>query len=379
MTAVHLSNARLVLPDRLEEGGLTIEDGRIASIGGDMPSAAREIDLGGDYLMPGLVELHTDHLEKHLQPRPGVAWPLGLGAAIAHDVQVAGAGITTVYDSLAIGEYRSGQARRQMLDHAITAVSRGVECGAFRVDHRLHFRCEISDPAMGEIIARYRDHPLIGLLSMMDHTPGDRQIADIDSARAFLRRQGWDDAAIEADLADRRSAQARLAAPQRRLVSDWARDRRLPLASHDDARDAHVVEAAGEGAVIAEFPTTLEAARAARRHGLAVLVGAPNLIRGESHSGNVAAADLLAADEADILSSDYVPAALLPAVFRVVAEGWRDLPAAVAMVTATPARVAGLADRGVLAEGMRADLIQIALVADTPIVRRVWSAGRRVA
>jgi alpha-D-ribose 1-methylphosphonate 5-triphosphate diphosphatase len=150
------------------------------------------------------------------------------------------------------------------------------------------------------------------------------------------------------------------------------------LASHDDTLVEHVACSARFGVALAEFPTTRAAAQACRDNGIAVMMGAPNLVRGGSHSGNVAAADLAAAGLLDILSSDYVPSALLYGAV-MLGEIWGDLARAMATVTAAPANAAGLVDRGRLAEGMRADVIRFKLAEGVPALRGVWSAGKRVA
>jgi alpha-D-ribose 1-methylphosphonate 5-triphosphate diphosphatase len=189
-----------------------------------------------------------------------------------------------------------------------------------------------------------------------------------------------DEAAIEAHVAALIEGSRRHAPGNRRAIAGIATTRQLPLASHDDASRAHVEEAAALGAVLTEFPTTLAAAQAAGELGIAVLMGAPNLIRGGSHAGNVAAATLAEAGHLDILSSDYIPSALLQAAFRL-SEGelGQSLPEAVAKVTAAPAAAVGLGDRGVVAPGYRADLIRVQLVEGRALVRAVWVEGERVA
>jgi alpha-D-ribose 1-methylphosphonate 5-triphosphate diphosphatase len=155
--------------------------------------------------------------------------------------------------------------------------------------------------------------------------------------------------------------------------------RGLSVASHDDATLAHVEESARYGMTIAEFPTTVEAARGSQQQGMKVLMGAPNIVRGGSHSGNVAAADLAAEGLLDILSSDYYPASLLQAAFALAAQDNAcDLAHAVRMVSLAPARAAGLNDRGEIAVGLRADLVQARSRDGLPVVQQVWREAKRV-
>jgi alpha-D-ribose 1-methylphosphonate 5-triphosphate diphosphatase len=374
------ANARLVLPDEVRAGTLRIAAGRIAAI--DSGPATRGEDLEGDYLLPGLVELHTDNLEKHYAPRPGVEWD-PVAAAVAHDVQLAGSGITTVYDSLVLGAAAGWDVRDHWLRPMLDGLEAAAAHGMLKIDHRVHFRCEVTHP---EVVAQYlavRERPGLGLISLMDHAPGDRQSPDIlDYKRRYRSGRVVDEAEVEAHVQALIAASRQLAPKARRRLAALAAERGVPVASHDDARPAHIEEAAALGCVMSEFPTTLEAARAARSHGLAVLMGAPNLIRGGSHSGNIAAAELARAGLLDILSSDYIPASLLMGAFRLAdpRQGFGiPLPAALATVTARPAAAAGLEDRGRLAPGLRADLVRVRLIDGRPVVRGVWVAGERVA
>jgi alpha-D-ribose 1-methylphosphonate 5-triphosphate diphosphatase len=368
-------NARIVLADDIVEGSLSVQDGLIGAIGTGASQTGE--DFEGDYLIPGLVELHTDHLETHYRPRPGVFWD-ARASLHAHDVQVAGSGVTTVFDAVRIG---SDSEMPEMGKHvqALTGAIAGARAdGWLRSDHLVHLRCELPSHDVVEQFEAHAVHPEVRLASMMDHTPGQRQFRSLDDYKRFygVRRTPEElERYIEARLADH----AKYSAPHRAHIVRRARELKLPLASHDDATLAHVEEAARDGVAIAEFPTTLEAAAAAHDAGLAILMGAPNVVRGKSHSGNISATDLVRAGLLDILSSDYVPFALLQAAFVLPArvEGM-SLPAALATITGNPARAAGLDDRGEIAMGKRADLVRIRLVGGLPVVRGVWRQGIRV-
>jgi alpha-D-ribose 1-methylphosphonate 5-triphosphate diphosphatase len=213
----------------------------------------------------------------------------------------------------------------------------------------------------------------------MDHTPGQRQFTNVEHYFAYYQgRFGYSAADMEA-LVERRVADQRLYADvNRRRVVELSRQRRLALASHDDATVEHVMEALDLGMTMAEFPTTIEAAGVAHERGMAVIMGAPNVVRGGSHSGNVSARALAAERTLDILSSDYVPSSLLHAAFLLRDEQGIGLPTAVAMVSATPAEAIGLEDRGEIAVGRRADLVRARLAGEFPVVREVWRAGSRI-
>jgi alpha-D-ribose 1-methylphosphonate 5-triphosphate diphosphatase len=376
-----LANARVVLADAvIERGWVAIADGRIAEIGEGTPPE-RGDDLAGDLLIPGLVELHTDHLEAHYVPRPKVHWD-PMAAVVSYDAQLATSGITTVLDSVRIWREASIQEVDGQHDVLSDAIAAARDADLLRADHFLHLRCEVPMPdviADTEKMVGRRD---VRLMSLMDHTPGQRQFRDETKLRAYYRgkKGGLTDAELDEMFELRRRYQAAHAELNRRGLVDLARRRGIPLASHDDTIPEHVTEAIDDRVAIAEFPTTAEAAEALHAAGIKVLMGAPNLVRGGSHSGNVATADLAAAGVLDIMSSDYVPSALLLGALRLpAAVPTFDLPAAIRTVSRTPAHAVGLTDRGEIAVGKRADLVRVYTNAGTSTARNVWRAGRRVA
>lgn len=377
MPALVIGHAALVLPDRVAQGGLVVEDGLISAVF-EGPAPAGALDWGGDLLAPGLVELHTDNLEHHLLPRPGVEWPQDQ-AILAHDAVLAGCGITTVFDALRVGSI-TRQAHYGAYARAVAScINALADSGALRINHLLHLRAEICSETLAEELAGFTPQDRVRLVSIMDHTPGQRQFRDPRQyARWFTTRDGVDEAALAAHIAMMMEVRARHGAGHEAAILAAAERLGAVLASHDDTTAAEVATSAGHGVRIAEFPTTFEAARACRAHGIATMAGAPNLIRGGSHSGNVAATELAEAGLLDVLSSDYVPASLLSGAMRL-AELWDDLPRALACVSANPAQAAGLADRGRLAPGLRADLIRFARRGPLAILRETWVGGRRVA
>lgn len=374
-----LTNARLVLRDRVvEHGWVAVADGRIAELGeGRAPEPG--FDLRGDTLIPGLVELHTDHLELHFTPRPKVQWP-AIQAVLAYDAQIATSGITTVFDSLRAGQEDRRDTLTSSLDVLAAALDEAKAGDLLRAEHFTHLRCEVCTHDVIDVTEAFLAKRPVHLMSVMDHTPGQRQFRDVEKFLVYFRGKTNRSEDELQDLVRRRIAEnARLAEPHRRKLVDIAHRHGVALASHDDTTLEQVAESLADRVSIAEFPTTVEAARASHEAGIAVLMGAPNLVRGGSHSGNVAAETLAREGMLDIFSSDYVPSSLLQAAFELPRRVPSiTLPAAVATVTDAPARATGLGDRGRIAPGLRADLVRVA-EAGLPIVRAVWREGRRVA
>lgn len=373
------TNARVVLPDEVVDGTVIVRDGRVVEILDGAVTSGPAEDIEGDFLIPGLVELHTDHLESHYHPRPGVAWP-AIPAVMAHDAQIAAAGITTVFDALRAGTFEPGDLSAQHAMALSTAIGEAQRMGRLRAEHFVHLRCELPCADTAQSAELTAEAGPLHLISIMDHTPGARQFVSIEKFREYyVGKKLVLPEQMDHYIAERQAMQAKHAAQNKRAILDLAQRLGVKLASHDDATEAHVEEAIADGVSIAEFPTTREAAQAAHRNGLAVLMGAPNVVRGKSHSGNISAADVAAQGHLDVLSSDYVPSSLLPAVFRL-AESVPGMTLASAMrtITLNPAHAAGLDDRGAIAPGRRADLVQVRLQDGIPTVRRVWREGARV-
>jgi alpha-D-ribose 1-methylphosphonate 5-triphosphate diphosphatase len=373
-----IRNACIVTANEEFIGTVVIEGGILYAVQRSNTSVLGAEDWAGDWLLPGLVELHTDNLEKHLAPRPGVLWNAH-SAMMVHDAQCAAAGITTVLDSVVIGDLDQGGARAQTQHTSIAALHQCREEGLMRIEHLLHLRCEISVPDILEVFHQYADDPLLKLVSVMDHTPGQRQWRDLKSYRRYAERnQRFSDEAFDAMIAQRKVDQQAYAVPHRQAIVKAATARGLPLASHDDTLLGDVQLAIEEGVGLSEFPTTLAAAQAARDAGMLIIMGGPNMVKGCSHSGNVSAAELAQCDLLDIFSSDYVPSSLLLAAFMLgQLEQW-TLPKAICSVTRNPARSINMPDRGEVAVGQRADLLRVRMNrAGMPTVLETMVAGQR--
>jgi alpha-D-ribose 1-methylphosphonate 5-triphosphate diphosphatase len=383
-----LSNARIVLADEVRLGSVLIRDGLIADIGSDPRTAA--LDLGGDHLLPGLVELHTDHLERHFTPRPGVHWD-PLPAALASDAQLAAAGVTTVLDAVRIGSTSSqNDAAAAAARGLVDSIEQAADAGLLRADHAIHVRCEVATEDCLDAFGEFGDDPYVRLVSLMDHTPGQRQFADMELFKRYhIARGNVTESGFAAYVGPMIERSARYADAHRRAIAGLAAERGITLATHDDATPEHVAESVELGVRISEFPTTVLAATAADKHGQLIVMGAPNIVQGGSQSGNVAAAELLGLGLLHILSSDYVPSSPLQAVFQLAVDGAMDLVDGVKLVSANPARAVRLDDRGEIAIGQRADLVQVRphdLPATerhrrgrrVPVVRSVYRQGVRV-
>jgi alpha-D-ribose 1-methylphosphonate 5-triphosphate diphosphatase len=375
-----LSNAQLVLPTETITGSVVLRDGLIAEIDMGSTFASNAIDCNSDFIAPGLIELHTDNLERHLTPRPKVDWP-HRAAIIAHDRELAGTGITTVFDAIRVGSIvsdagkRYGKYARRMADEILDMRDRG----ALKISHHIHLRAEICSETLIDELAEFDASDKVGIVSLMDHTPGQRQFRDVEKFESYVRgkhnlaKEGF---AEYIEFLYR--LQARLGAKHEAAAVAAATRFGATLASHDDTTAEQVATSHGHGVTIAEFPTTREAASAGQNTGIANIMGSPNLVRGGSHSGNVAAAELAENSLLDILSSDYVPASLLQGAV-MLSQTWGDMARAIATVTATPARHVGLTDRGEISVGKRADLLRFGVLDGTPLIKSVWSVGGQVA
>jgi alpha-D-ribose 1-methylphosphonate 5-triphosphate diphosphatase len=380
-----LTNARIVTADQVFTGTVVLRDGLISEVETGVSYLPQAQNLDGDYLLPGLVELHTDNLEKHLSPRPGVDWP-SASAVMSHDAQIIAAGITTVFDALSIGDVNPKGKRMQQLPGMVDAIARANAADMTRAEHRLHLRCEVCHPDTLSVFRDLVEQPLVQLVSTMDHSPGQRQFALESKYREYyMGKYHLSSEQMDAFIVEQVANSKIYSDRYRRAIVEICLDRGLSVASHDDATVAHVEESAGYGMTIAEFPTTLEAAQACRRLDMSVLMGAPNIVRGGSHSGNIAAATLAKEGLLDILSSDYYPASLLQAAFALGAQlddtqpvPGAGLAKAVTTVSLAPARSAGLNDRGEIRVGLRADLIQARAVGNLPVIQQVWRQAKRV-
>ena len=373
------TNARLVLADAVLDGTLVVRNGMIAEVQRGRSHVAGAEDMHGDVLMPGMVDVHTDNLERQVLPRANARWP-SRSALLAHDAQCVAAGVTTVLDALCLGDLGFDPGRGQTFRDGVRDLDEMRAACGLKAEHYLHLRCELPAPDLLPALDSVADHAQVVMVSLMDHSPGVGQYRDQERYREMrMRQKGLSVQDVESRIEELLAQRERLREPQRRVVLDRFSARGIPLASHDDDNAADVARNAADGIMISEFPVAMEAAAATRAHGVTVIGGAPNIVRGGSHSGNLAVADLVQAGLLDAFASDYVPSAMIEAAWRAAELPGCSLPQAVAMVSDAPARMAKLSDRGRLAVGLRADVVRVQTLAGLPVLRGVWSRGVRVA
>lgn len=354
-----LSDFTLVLPDRLmERGSLRVEAGRIAEIA-DHPV---EGGVAGDglHLFPGLIDIHGDMIELEVAPRPGAELPMDLALGTLDD-RLAAAGVTTAYASVSFSRGAVNGAPRSFehTSRLIRAVR--VSAGSCRIDHKVHARFDITFDRAVEVIADLVRDNMVDLVSLMDHTPGQGQYRDVERHIAQIASVDGigEDAArarVMAQIAKRSGPEDVIIATLHK-VAGLCRAAGIPLASHDDDTPSKVDLMATLGAVVSEFPVTMDAARQAHQNGMQIAMGAPNALRGVSYSGNLSARATHAEGLLSILAADYHPGTMLPSILVLAASDPGALPGAARLATVNPAKAMGLSDRGALAQGLRADLM----------------------
>ena len=376
MPSSYLTHARVIMPDRvLENSAVLIDDGRIVAIEPDGARADRVVDLQGQTLMPGLIDLHCDAIEKEAEPRSRVLFPFDFAVAQV-DRRNAAAGITTPFHALSFANNEWGVRNNQTAAQVVRAVH------AFRphslVDNRVHCRYEVTDPTSVDVLRALMDEGAVDLLSVMDHSPGQGQFKTLESYLQYMmgNHAMSREQAEEAAHAKTRAKDGAVARVQALLAHAHALG--IATASHDDDSVQRIATMRNLGVSMSEFPITLDTARAAVSCGLPTILGAPNVLRGQSQSGSMRAIDAIRAGVASCLCSDYQPSTLIAAAFAVAAQTDLSWPQAIALVTANPADACGLADRGRIAVGQRADLVAVAQVGALPLISHTWSAGRLV-
>lgn len=369
-----LTHARVVLPDDiLNDVALIIEDGIISAIDPQSTAADEIIDLDGKLLMPGMIDLHCDALEKEVEPRPNVHFPLDFACAQA-DKRNAAAGITTVYHALSFANDELGVRNNEFAAQIARAVHEWQPHGL--VDNRVHCRYEITDESGLAILKELLQEQSMHLISMMDHTPGQGQFKDMAAYQDYLTRT-YKKTADEVTVIVERKLEAATGAFQRMVeLADAAHSAEISVASHDDDSIERISTMSDIGADISEFPINLEAALAAKEAGMSTIFGAPNILRGKSQSGSMKAIDAIHHQVADCLCADYAPATLIVAVIRISEFTDLNLPEALRLVTANPAKAAKLSDRGTIEVGKRADLIAMSEPGGLPQITDVWVHGK---
>lgn len=372
---IALINANVVLADRvLDKAAVIIDAGFIRAVDPErLPPGCIEHDCAGDLLIPGLVDLHADHIEKVLEPRVGSVLPLSVAIDQSDRVN-AGAGITTPYHALTFAVGESKVRTVEMAERlARELVSRRP---GLLVDHRVHCRYEVTDVEGAPVVKRMVEERIADMISLMDHTPGQGQFQDLDSFIAYYSNNVGIDRETAETMARRRIAGRAKAWEAARSLASVACAAGVAVASHDDDNAETINQHHQLGVSIAEFPVNRAACASAHGLGMGTVLGAPNLLRGGSQSGNMSALDAFLDGTCSSLCSDYVPWSMLPAAWRLQEVANWSLPDAIASVTSQPAAAAGLEDRGRIDAGLRADLVQVRPTAEYPHVITTWCEGR---
>jgi len=367
MDRLRIAGGRVLLPEGIQTTDVLLEDGRVASIGGEV-SHAPTFDARGMLVLPGIVDIHGDAFERQLQPRPGVDFPPDIALADT-EAQLLANGITTAFHGITL----SWEPGLRSPD-AWQALTAALRARPWTCDMRVHLRWEAYnldalDAALADIAAGH-----VHLVAFNDHTPSIlKKIADPVAGAKYSDRAGMTLEAFRT-LAGQIGAQADAVPAARACIAAASRRVGIPLASHDDATVTERSAFRELGARICEFPMAEEVGEAARDAGDWVVMGSPNVVRGRSHIGWASAAVLAEAGICNVLSSDYYYPAMLRAALILAGRGVLDLPRAWRLISENPARAAGLSDRGTISPGKRADLV----VVDTnvPQVVATIAAGR---
>lgn len=377
-TSFVIKNARLVTPEGIREGAcVRVEEGRIAEIREGDLIGKRTIDAQGNYLLPGFVDLHSDAIEKGIEPRPNTYFPVDI-AVFELDKKIAACGITTMYHSLSFAEMEVGLRSNSTAAGIIRDISKFSH--KLKVNTKIHARFEITDMGAVPFLEGLIQDDLIQLFSFMDHSPGQGQFRDITSYKSYYGPvYGKSDLEMDG-IIDRKLRSREGDAPQviENLVG-LCRKNGIAIASHDDDSREKIEWLQKMGIAMTEFPVNIEALGAAREYGISVCFGSPNVLRGQSQARNLSARDAISRGFGDILCSDYSPMSMLHAVLTLERLGILPLHEAVNMVSLNPARAVGIADRtGSLEEGKDADILIVDHSNEFFHILKTFVGGREV-
>lgn len=380
-----LTNGRIVTEDGILEGfDLLIENDVIRKIGkkGTIKTIGVEkIDVKKSYIAPGFVDIHSDYIENMASPRPTSIMDFNISLREAEKVLLNN-GITTMFHSLSfygvdIFEHKPVRKRENVIK--LMDVINKTHNEKHLIRHRFHARVEIDSIDEIENIKEYIRQGNVHLLSFMDHTPGQGQYSDINLYRKILK--GYKDVSDEEidKMVEERKNKATITVDTMEEMAQLAKDKNISIASHDDDTVEKVDFVKNLGATISEFPITKEVAKAAQKAGMQTIAGAPNVLLGKSHAGNLSAADAIQDGCIDILCSDYYPAAMLHSIFKLNEKYGVDLYEAFKFVTINPAKAVKMDHLiGSIKEGKKADLLIIEKLDEIPVVTSVFVDGKMI-
>lgn len=377
-----IQNTRLVTANECFTGTLVFGEGHIVDLSQGSTALSECEDWDGDFLIPGMVEVHSTNLENHLLQSSVACDPM-LPAIVGHDAQIASAGITTILNAIALGDCNARSWMSESLDTLMRALHLADQAGILRADHLMHLSLELASENLMPVFASIVHDSSVKLVSMTDLTQAQQQWRDLlhERQRADDART-WRDEKVDSMLATLQQVQPQLADGNRQDVLNELAHRSwpIPLASRADTTIEDVTQGVRDGVSISQFPTTLDAARSAREHGMGIVGRTTNLRSGKAaaRDASISSSELARANLLDVLSSEQRPHSLLHAAFGLQKDGLA-LHDAIATVTRNPALMLGLVDRGELAPELRADFLRVRVVDEVPVVLETWKAGIRVA
>jgi alpha-D-ribose 1-methylphosphonate 5-triphosphate diphosphatase len=376
-----IKNVKIVTPTEvIDSGSLLVSDGKIEKIYKAEPINLNGIEViegNGQWLLPGLIDLHDDAIEKEVEPRPHAYFPMDT-AFYSLENRLVTSGVTTIFHSLSFAEGELGIRAADKVVSIIQHIHRLKSQGLIR--HFIHARYEITDHKSHKIIEELLERGQVQLLSFMDHTPGQGQFRKLEAYESFLKKTyRMDEEEVSRLLQHKKEAKELHSAQYVNALSNIANKYRIPMASHDDDTCEKVQLMSEKGVSISEFPINLETAKYAAKKDLYVMVGAPNIMRGVSTSGNLTAIDAITGQAANILCSDYLPSSILHAIFILVQKYGISMNEAVNMASLNPARAVHKdKELGSIECGKRADLVLIDQFGQIPLVKQVFVNGMKV-
>lgn len=375
-----IRNASVVTPGGILKGAsLRIEDGIIVVLReGEIKSFLSTIDAEGMYVLPGFVDLHSDAIEKGIEPRPNVFFPVNI-AVYELDKKLSSCGITTMFHSLSFAEMEIGLRSNSMAAGIVREIN--ALSGHLKVRTKIHARYEITDSAAIPFLEALIKDQQIHLLSVMDHTPGQGQFRGVTAFKGYYGRvYRKNDEELDSMISRKLKVKGTTVIEEGlQYLIDLCKNHGIPLASHDDDSPEKIRWLKGMGLRISEFPVSMEAVMFAAEEGFSVCLGAPNILRGASQSGNLSARDAILEGFGDIICSDYAPMALLYTVFTIYHLGILPLHEAVNMVSINPAEAVGLGDQtGSIEEGKECDIVIVDVRNGVPQVLKTFISGREV-
>ncbi len=377
-----INNVQVVTEESIiGAGSVVIEYGRIEAIhSGNSKKGDVTYDGRGCWMLPGFVDIHGDSLENAIAPRPAAPFPLQY-ILPSFDAELTAHGITTMYYCLAmadLGETLTKPLRRREQVKSIIEALNFFRPQA-RIRTNIHLRYEILDVESLESLCELVKSREVDLLSIMDHTPGHGVFKNIEAYREYRKRSGGTLAEADEEMHKRFSLREKVDMQKVENLIRLCHDQGIVTASHDDHTKEKVQQAKEMGIEVAEFPVNREAAIAARELGMDTVFGAANLVRDQSHAGNVLASDMIRQGLCSIICSDYSPMAMLQGLFKIKEQSDIPFPELVALFSLNPARAVGIAhETGSIQEGKRADLVLVAKKNHPPRVVATFVAGEPV-